>query len=83
MQHTMRRRMQARLVEIKETLRLMLHVTEQGLRSAQAVFGHLDYRAVTAALWCLHLLSSWSRDWKQGFFRSCKESRGWPRQARP
>jgi len=48
MRHTMRKRLQAKLVEIKETLYRMLHVPvpEQGRWLGQVVRGYLAYHAV-------------------------------------
>ena len=48
MRHTMRKRMKAKLVEIKETLNRMLHVPvpEQGRWLGQEVRGYLAYHAV-------------------------------------
>ena len=83
MRHTMRKRMRARLVEIKETLNRMCHlpVSEQGRWLGQVVRGYLAYHAVptnSRAINSFHYHVLWH--WRRALRR--RGQKGWVTWAR-
>ena len=86
MRHTMRKRMKAKLVEIKETLNRMLHVPvpEQGRWLGQVVRGYLAYHAVPTnarAITAFVYYVTWY--WKRALGRRSQKGRvTWERMAK-
>ena len=86
MRHTMRKRMKAKLVEIKETLNRMLHVPvpEQGRWLGQEVRGYLAYHAVPTnarAITAFVYYVTWY--WKRALGRRSQKGRvTWERMAK-
>ena len=84
--HTMRKRLQAKLLEIKEALYRMLHqpVSEQGRWLGQVVRGYLAYHAVptnTRAITSFVHYVTWH--WKRALGRRSQKGRvTWERMAR-
>jgi group II intron reverse transcriptase/maturase len=83
--HTMRKRMRAKLIEIKETLYRMLHVpvSEQGRWLGQVVRGYLAYHAVPTnarAITSFVYYVTWH--WKRALGRRSQKGRvSWQRMA--